>query len=82
LNVKLPQVAVPHLEQLEREVGRFSLDEWEPRLALEGLTLLYRAYQKALDEDKAFPDTEEKAQKLFARLCQLDPMMALNLGKK
>jgi len=82
LNAKLPQVAVPHLEQLEREVGRFSLDEWEPRLALEGLTLLYRAYQKALDEDKAFPDTEEKAQKLFARLCQLDPMMALNLGKK
>ncbi|HXF49286.1 MAG TPA: type VI secretion system protein TssA [Verrucomicrobiae bacterium] len=82
LNAKLPQVAVPHLEQLEREVGRFSLDEWEPRLALEGLTLLYRAYQKALDEDKAFPDTEDKAQKLFARLCQLDPMMALNLGKK
>ncbi|MCI0404614.1 MAG: type VI secretion system protein TssA, partial [candidate division Zixibacteria bacterium] len=72
LNAKLPQVAVPHLEQLEREVGRFSLDEWEPRLALEGLTLLYKAYQKALDEDKAFPDTEEKAQKLFARLCQLD----------
>jgi len=82
LNAKLPQVAVPHLEQLEREVGRFSLDEWEPRLALEGLTLLYRAYQKAMDEDKAFADTEEKTQKLFARLCQLDPMLALSLGKK
>ena len=82
LSAKLPQVAVPHLEQLEREVGRFSLEEWEPRLALEGLVLLYRAYQKALDEDKAFPDTEEKVQKLFARLCQLDPMMALSLGKK
>ncbi|MCI0330476.1 MAG: type VI secretion system protein TssA [candidate division Zixibacteria bacterium] len=82
LNAKLSQVAVPHLEQLEREVGRFSLEEWEPRLALEGLMLLYRAYGKATDEGKAFPDTEEKAQKLFARLCQLDPMMALNLGKK
>jgi type VI secretion system protein VasJ len=82
LSAKLPQVAVPHLEQLEREVGRFSLEEWEPRLALEGLVLLYRAYQKAIDEGKAFLDTEEKAQKLFARLCQLDPMMALSLGKK
>ncbi len=82
LSAKLPQVAVPHLEQLEREVGRFSLEEWEPRLALDGLVLLYRAYQKALDEEKAFPDTGEKAQKLFARLCQLDPMMALSLGKK
>jgi type VI secretion system protein VasJ len=82
LNAKLPQVAVPHLEQLEREIGRFSLDDWEPQLALETLTLLYRAYRRAIDEDRAFVDTEEKAQKLFARLCQLDPMMALNLGKK
>jgi type VI secretion system protein VasJ len=82
LNAKLPQVAIPHLEQLEREIGRFSLDDWEPQLALEALVLLHKAYKKAIDEDKAFPDTEEKAQKLFARLCQLDPMMALNLGKK
>lgn len=82
LGAKLPQVAIPHLEQLEREIGRFSLDDWEPQLALEALVLLHKAYQKAIDEDKAFPDTEEKAQKLFARLCQLDPMLALNLGKK
>jgi len=82
LSAKLPHLAIPHLEQLEREIGKHLLEDWEPRLSLEALTLLYQSYQRALKEDKGFADTEEKAQKLFARLCQLDPMMALNLEKK
>ncbi len=82
LFAKLPHLAIPHLEQLEREIGKHLLEDWEPRLSLEALTLLYQSYQRALKEDKGFADTEEKAQKLFARLCQLDPMLALNLEKK
>lgn len=64
-------VAWPILEELAREIEERRLEEWEaPEVIAHPLTLLFRCLSK-LDRD-----SEEK-QKIYARICRLDPIQAL-----
>ncbi|MBI1896787.1 MAG: type VI secretion system protein TssA [Acidobacteria bacterium] len=59
------------LEELLRSIERHQLEEWEsPEVIAHALGMLYRCLQK-LDGDPV------EAQKLYARICRLDPMQAL-----
>lgn len=64
-------VAWPILEELAREIEQRKLEEWEaPEVVAHPLTLLFRCLSK-LDRDS------EQKQRIYARICRLDPMQAL-----
>jgi type VI secretion system protein ImpA len=67
-------IAFPILQDLAGEIERRKLEDWEvPEMVAQPLTLLY----KCLDRDT----TPEDRQKLYAWICRLDPLQALNVSK-
>jgi type VI secretion system protein ImpA len=63
------------LEDLAEEIERRKLDDWEAgELLAQPLALLYRCLHKV-------DAGEEFKQKVYARICRLDPVQALGLSK-
>jgi hypothetical protein len=76
-NVKL---ALPQLESLDEEVSQFSLEQWEPELALEVIRTLYQCRRKLIQDIKqSSVEVTTIVNDLYARLCRLDALSALNL---
>jgi type VI secretion system protein ImpA len=68
-------IAVPILEELAAEIERRKLEEWEPPdVIAHALSLLYRSM------DKTEKSPEEK-QRIYGRICRLDPVEALALRR-
>jgi len=68
-------IAIPILEGILAEIDRRDLEAWEaPETIAHALTLLYRAMQSV----EASP---EEKQKLYSRICRLDPVQALSLPR-
>ncbi|MFB3813502.1 MAG: type VI secretion system protein TssA [Terriglobales bacterium] len=68
-------IAYPILEGLAAEMEQRRLEDWEPPETLaNALGLLFRCMAKLKEEP------EQKA-KLYARICRLDPLKALELAK-
>jgi type VI secretion system protein ImpA len=71
LGAGLEAVAYPVLEELAAEMERRRLEEWEtPEVIAHALTLLYRTMSK-------MGVGPEEKQKVYARICRLDPVQAL-----
>ena len=69
-------VAYPILKELEAEIDRRGLAEWEsPDLLAQPLVLLYRCMAKAGGA------SDEEKQKLYAHICCLDPVQALTCSR-
>jgi type VI secretion system protein ImpA len=68
-------IALPILEELAAEIERRKLEEWEPPdVIAQALSLLYRSMEKN--------DTNaEEKQKVYGRVCRLDPVEALALRR-
>ncbi len=77
-------LAVPLLEFLEKQVARFALEEWEPRLSVDAARLLLMCHNKVSKDQKTPKDDKmsELNKRLYARLCRLDVSSALALGKQ
>jgi type VI secretion system ImpA/VasJ family protein len=80
LDAGQPTMARPLLEQLDDDIGRFSLDQWEPMLCIQVWGHLRRCYQElspqqAQQESDGF--YQEKADRIFEKLCKLDIRAAL-----
>jgi type VI secretion system protein VasJ len=72
------QLALPQLLSLDEEVGRFSLEEWEPGLSLEVVQNLFVCRQKlAATMQTQSADAENQLAQLYQRLCKLDVNAAL-----
>lgn len=67
------ELAVPQLEQLEQEVGHFSLEEWEPDLA----TRVVRSLWQCCSGATPAAALAERQKDIYARLCRLDPAAAV-----
>jgi type VI secretion system protein ImpA len=68
-------LAMPILEELVETIDHHRLDSWEPPDSIaHALGLLYRCL------DKAGSDPALK-QKIYARICRLDPMQALTFAR-
>ena len=68
-------LALPILEDLVETIDRHRLDTWEPSESLaHPFSLLYRCLEKAGAEAAL-------KQKIYARICRLDPMQALGFKK-
>ena len=61
----------PFAEILLADIDRFHLDEWEPKLALEGLKLIYHLLLSN-------PEMRSEATQILTRITLLDPAMALD----
>lgn len=74
-----PAIARPLLEELEQDIERFSIHEWEPRLALEAWTALNRCYETlaAGPTTPAKQALQQHGEKVFERICRLDIAFAL-----
>jgi len=71
LGTGLEAVACPVLEDLAAEIERRRLEEWEtPEMIAHALSLLYRSMNK-------LGVSAEERQKIYARICRLDPVQAL-----
>ena len=67
------RLARPILEELAEQIEKFQLEAWEsPELIASVWVRLYKLYKQ--DGDSADP---ERAEKLYQRLCRLDPWQAL-----
>ena len=81
MNASREKIALPLLEALEAETREYGLDRWEPGLAFDTLSMLYRCHLR-LAEQKG-PESQEhkqQAERAFGRLCQIDPIAASALG--
>ncbi|HEX5483369.1 MAG TPA: type VI secretion system domain-containing protein, partial [Terriglobia bacterium] len=68
-------IAFPILEELSGEIERRRLEEWEPpEMVAQPLMLLFKCLTK-LEHDAA------ERQKVYERICRLDPAQALNCLK-
>ena len=69
------QIAFPILQELAAEIERRRLEDWEAgEMVAEPLALLYRCLAKS-DGDAA------EMHKLYAWICRLDPLQAINISK-
>jgi type VI secretion system protein ImpA len=74
VDAHLETVALPILEELEKEIETFRLEEWEDNdVVAVPLGLLYRCLkQQDLDPTRR--------QNLYLRICRLDPLQAITFG--
>ncbi len=74
-----PGIARPLLEELEQDIERFSIHEWEPSLALEAWTTLNRCYETlaAGPVTPAKQAIQQRGERVFERICRLDIAYAL-----
>jgi type VI secretion system protein ImpA len=69
------KIAQPILEELLEQVDAFKLDEWESGpVVAEPMALLIRVLQK-------FDTGEETREKLYLRICRLDPNLAMRCSQ-
>lgn len=67
-------IALPVLEQLEREIEERRLEEWEAEeLVAQPLAMLFQCLRSS--------ENPERRRLLYARLCRLDPVRALALAR-
>ena len=80
LDAGQPAMARPLLEQLDEEIERFSLDQWEPGLCVQVWNCLRRSYQELTPEGEQQESEgryRDRADKLFEKICRLDIRAAL-----
>jgi len=75
MSIGYERIAHPILEQLAAEIDSRGLEGWEtPATVAQPLTLLYRCLAK-------METSPELKQKIYDRICRLDPMQALACGR-
>jgi len=75
VSIGYENIAIPILEQLTSEIDERGLEGWElPALVVQPFSLLYHCQTKA----GANP---EMIQKIYDRICRLDPLQALACGR-
>jgi type VI secretion system protein ImpA len=73
---KRDRLARSILEELAEQIDKFQLESWESTELISSVwTRLYRLYKGS---DSPDPD---RANKLYGRLCRLDPWQALNCNE-
>jgi type VI secretion system protein VasJ len=72
LETKKASKALPHLEQILNDIDRFDLAQWDPQLAVEGLTLAWQGFSA-----QTAGDYKARAGQVLHRMATLDPTAAL-----
>jgi len=70
-----PELARPHLDEIRRQIDRYSLEEWDTALALSGLRVIY----EALAEEEGV-ETKALVKDTLDRIARISPVDALFLA--
>ena len=73
---KQVKVALPHLEQILKEIDFFRLEEYDPEIALKSLKAVWIGLSSQSDQA-----SKEKAFEVFQRIAKLDLTEAIRIGK-
>jgi type VI secretion system protein VasJ len=73
---KRTDMALPHLDLILKDIESYRLENWDPRLALEGLKVVWSGYNN--HTDKAL---QRNADAVLSQIAKLDPAEALKLSK-
>jgi type VI secretion system protein VasJ len=73
---KRTDMAVPHLELILKDIETYRLETWDPRLALDGLKLVWTGYNS-----HTATEAKGKAEAVLNQIAKLDPAEALKLSK-
>jgi type VI secretion system protein VasJ len=83
LQAKQAEIAVSVLERLDQKAGVYSLEKWDPDLAVEAWSLLVQAYKAARAGKPANIQVslQEKQNSILTKVSYIDPKQALQLSK-
>lgn len=70
------KVALPHLDQILKEIDFYRLEEYDPELAIKCLKAVWSGLCSQSD-----PSSKEKAQEVLQRIAKLDLTEAIRIGK-
>ncbi len=72
LNARRLQLALPHLDEIVRDIDMFTLEQWDPDLAVQALKIAWLGY-------RADKETKTQADTVLSRVARLNPVAALQL---
>ena len=83
LKAKQPDIATSVLESLDKKIDRYSLDKWDPDIAVEAWAALTAAYKvgKAQKPQNLLAVIQEKQNTILSKISQIDPGRAFALSK-
>jgi type VI secretion system protein VasJ len=83
LKAKQPDMAVSMLEMLDQKITAYSVDKWEPDLAVEAWSVLVQAYKvaKAGKAANILLSLQERQNTILTKVSYIDPKKALLLNK-
>jgi type VI secretion system protein VasJ len=83
LKAKQADIAVSVLEMLDQKISVYSLDKWEPDLAVEAWAMLVQAYKtaRAGKASNIQVSLQEKQNSILTKISYIDPNKALQLNK-
>ena len=73
------RVAMPMLAELDASLERYGLEQWEPALSRRVLELFYQCCRRLAGAGDAPDDARARAERLYERLCRVDPVAAAAL---
>lgn len=76
LDVRQARLALPHLDQIIREIDIYRLEDYDPALALRGLKLAWQGMESQNDET-----LKAKASDILYRIARIDMAEVIRLGK-
>ena len=83
LKAKQPDIAMSVLESLDQKITQYSLDTWDPDLAVEAWAALAAAYKvaKVQKPQNVVAAIQEKQNAVLSKIGQIDPVRAFSLSK-
>ncbi|MBM4350572.1 MAG: type VI secretion system protein TssA [Deltaproteobacteria bacterium] len=73
---KQAKVALPHLEQILKDIDFYRLEEYDPELAIKSLKAVWIGFSSQSDQP-----SKEKASEVLQRIAKLDLTEAIRIGK-
>ena len=77
INTKYSRIVVPYLHEILNTITQFRIEEWEPALAAEALTLIVTGFKKQKNVTDAGVDYRLLSEEVINRLSLLNPVKVM-----
>jgi len=74
LNYRHGKLAMPHMDEIVRDIESYKIEQWDPGLATHALRIVWTCY-------KSNKSTRDRSENILARIAKLDPVEAMQLDK-
>ena len=69
-------LAIPHLEEIVRDIDTYRVEQWDPEVALRALKMAFMGFDSQADEE-----FKSKAKEMLNRIAKINPAEALRFKK-